>query len=259
MLHLRFVLFSLGVAVALFVLLIAFTEIGRHLGQRTARRNGTKSPPSAGVVDNSVYGLLALLVGFTFSGAAGRFDHRRELVGEEANAATTAWVRIDILPEAEQPALREALRRYVDEIIAWYGSTETTAVLEQPEPLIRAQKELWRRAVAACLTPQGEAARMLLLPELNNLFDGVDRERMARAIHPSLMIWTMLTVTSLAAALFVGYGFAGAPRDWLYITGFAASVAVAAYVIIELEFPRLGITRLANVNRPIIEARASLK
>ena len=260
MLHLRFVLFSVGLAVGLFVVLIGFTELGRLLGQTmTKRHGGDKAPSNAGIVDNAVYGLLALLIGFSFAGAAGRFDHRRELVGEEANSATTAWIRIDILPEAQRPAVREALRQYVDAVIEWYRGTDTSALFDQPESVTRAQDELWRRAVAACLAPQGEAARMLLLPELNDLFDGVDRERMARAIHPPKIIWVMLAVTAIAAALFTGYGFSGSARNWLYIAGFAASVSISTYVIVELEFPRLGFTRLSNINRPMIDARASLK
>jgi len=257
--QLRFVLLSVGVAIALFVVLVVFMELGRRLGQTTAKRNGDKGPSNAGIVDNSVYGLLALLIGFTFSGAAGRFDHRRELVGEEANSATTAWIRIDILPEAQRPAIKDGLRRYVDAVLAWYQSRDSSAPFDQPETVTQAQDELWRRAVAACLAPGGEAARMLLLPELNDLFDGVDRERMARAIHPPKVIWLMLAITALAAALFAGYGFSGSSRNWLYIAGFAASVSISTYVIIELEFPRLGFTSLANVDRPMGDARTSLK
>src|SRR5689334_17817092 len=110
--QLHFVLLSAGVAIALFIVLVAFIEIGRQLGRRTTARNGGTGPSSAGIVDNSVYGLLALLIGFTFSGAAGRFDHRRELVGEEANSVSTAWERIEVLPESQRPAVQDALRRY---------------------------------------------------------------------------------------------------------------------------------------------------
>jgi hypothetical protein len=255
--QLRFVLAGVGVALALFVGILAFVEIGRQLAQWRLRRNG--GAESAGIVDNSVYGLLALLIGFTFSGAANRLDHRRELLGKEANAVSTFWQRIDLLPPERQPAVRDDVRRYLDAVLGWYTATQTTdAMFAQPSVVTRARDELWKRAVEACLAPQGEPARQLLLTAANELFDAVDQERMARRMHPPGIVWVMLGITALAAALFVGHGLVGT-HNWLYITGFAASIAVATYVIIELEFPRLGFTQLADIDRPLVEVRATLR
>ena len=259
MLQLRFILISLGAAIGLFLGLLLFIEIGRHLGLQRMKKVG--GPPSSGsVVDNSVYGLLALLIGFTFSGAAARFDRRRDMVGDEANAASTAWQRIELLPAARQELIRDGLRHYLDAVIDWYRTPASLDVAtRQPASVTRAEDDVWRRSVEACLTPQGEGARILLLPALNELFDAVDRERMARRMHPPTIVWLMLGITALASALFVGYGFAGSPRNWLYIMGFAASISVATYVIIELEYPRLGLTNATEIDRALIEVRASLE
>lgn len=256
----RFILSSLGVAVGLFFAIVLFIELGRQLKQRRVKHGDANVPSNVGVVDSSVYGLLALLIGFTFSGAASRFDHRRELVFQESNAATTAWHRIDLLPAAQQPAVRDGMRRYLDSVIAWYAGPATMeAMLIQPASVTRAEDELWKRSVDACLSPGGDVARMLLLPTLNELFDTVDAERMARRLHPPTIVWAMLGIAAIAAALFAGYGFAGSPRNWLYITGLAASISVSTYVIIELEFPRLGLTRVSGIDDILVEARASLE
>ena len=256
MTQLRFIFISLGAAIGLFLALVLFIEFGRRLGQRRIKQDGSRS----GIVENSVYGLLALLIGFMFSSAAGRFDHRRELVGDESNAASTAWQRIDLLPAGEQDAVRVGMRHYLDSIIEWYSTaTNVKAALHQPASVKRAQDELWGNAVQACLTPAGDRARILLLPSLNELFDAVDRERMARRLHPPTIVWLMLGVTALASALFVGYGFAGSPRNWLYIIGFSASVATSTYVIVELEYPRLGFTGGPAIDRELFQVRASLE
>ena len=60
------------------------------------------------------FALLGLLLAFTFSGAAARFDARRALIVEEVNDIRTAWLRLDVLPAEAPPALRENFRRYVD-------------------------------------------------------------------------------------------------------------------------------------------------
>jgi len=224
-LQLYFVLLTIGVALLLFAVMLLLMECGRRIGLRQARKRGTAGPSSVGIVDGSVFGLLALLIGFTFSGAAGRFDQRRTLVVTEANAASTAWQRIDLLPVERQPPIRAAMRGYLDALIDWYrGPAVSEAMLAPPPSVTRAQNELWGRSVQACLTPGGETARLLLLPVLNEVFDTVEQERVARRLHPPMVIWLMLVVTALAAALFGGYGLSGAPRNWLYIVGFAASI-----------------------------------
>lgn len=59
-------------------------------------------------------GLLALLIGFTFSLALGRYDERRSLVLHEANALGTTWLRTDLLDTSDAKGVRTVLRRYID-------------------------------------------------------------------------------------------------------------------------------------------------
>src|SRR5207237_339934 len=107
--------------------------------------------------------------------------------------------------------------------------------------------------------PAGDPARMLLLPALNDLFGAVERERAARRIHPPVLIFAMLGVAALASALFAGYGLAsGATRPLLYMIGIAAAISIATYVILELEYPRLGLVRVNAMDRALTELRATM-
>jgi hypothetical protein len=89
-------------AALLFVGMLILLEVGRRAGVRRQLRD--PSGTGAGALEAAVFGLLALLIAFTFSGAASRFDARRHLVVEEANAIGTAYLRVDLLPPAVQPA-----------------------------------------------------------------------------------------------------------------------------------------------------------
>jgi hypothetical protein len=71
-------------------------------------------------VDGAIFGLMALLIGFTFSGAVSRFDARRDSIVHEANAIGTAFLRIKLLPTENQPGMQEEFRRYIDARIAAY-------------------------------------------------------------------------------------------------------------------------------------------
>jgi hypothetical protein len=256
----RFALVTVATALTLFVGILVFLEVGRQIGLHQAAQYGATSRVVVGVVDGPIFGLTALLIGFAFSGAAARFEKRRELVADEARMAVGAWARIDTLHPDQQIGIRDGFRRYLDALLAWY--TEATGAeqsLRSPGDVDRAKADLWSRSVAACLDPLGEKARMLLLPSLSDMFAAVEKERLARRIHPPLVIFAMLGVSALASALFLGYGLSSGPtRPWLHMLGVAVTISVAAYVILELEFPRLGLVRVGGMDRALAELRASV-
>src|SRR5438034_9907293 len=107
-------LLSLGLFVGMLVLL----EVGRRIGVQRLAQNPEGAEAGVAVVDGAVFALLGLLIAFTFSGAASRFDTRRQLIVEETNAIGTAWLRLDLLPASAQPLLRDEFRKYLDARLA---------------------------------------------------------------------------------------------------------------------------------------------
>src|SRR6185436_2662580 len=91
----------------LFLAMFGLIAMGRRMG-------AGRKVESLGAVEGAVFGLMGLLIAFTFASAAVRFETRRNLIVEEANDIGTAYLRVDLLPAEVQPALREAFRRYVD-------------------------------------------------------------------------------------------------------------------------------------------------
>jgi hypothetical protein len=258
MLHLRFTFIAAALAFALFAGMVLCIEIGRRLGARQTRDGETKNRATVG--DSVVYALLALLIGFTFNGAAARFDDRRQMIIQEVSAASTAWDRIDALPPEAQEPVRADFRRYLDAVLAPFTEPPSKAeALSLPAPIARAQKAVWGKATAACLVPSGERARLLLLPSLSEMFDAVDKEHLARRIHPPMAIFVMLGLAACAGGLFVGYGMSAEPRrNWLYIIGVAVTISSATFVIIEMEFPRLGVIRVDAMNQALVDLRATM-
>ena len=78
-----------------------------------------------------MFALFGLLVAFTFSGAASRFEDRRHLIAAEANAIGTAYLRLDLLPSDAQPPLRELFLRYLDARFAVYRQIEDVSAVEE--------------------------------------------------------------------------------------------------------------------------------
>src|SRR6185369_11884510 len=78
-------------------------EIGRALGLRGLKGDPGGALSGLGPIEGAIFGLMGLILAFTFSGAAERFDLRKHLIIEEANAIGTAYLRVDLLPPAAQP------------------------------------------------------------------------------------------------------------------------------------------------------------
>ena len=256
----RFAFLSIVIGIGLFFGIIVFLEIGRRLGIRDVAKRGKEVRAGVGIVDSAVYSLLALLIGFAFASATGRFEKRRDIIAEQANIMATAWERIDMLPAAPQPAIRAAFRQYLDALVAVHDvAPGSTAESRHRAEARRAQNDLWTKSVAASVDPSGEKARMLLLPSLSETFHMERAERVAQRQHPPFIVYGMIGIAALAAALFAGYGIATAPgRSWLYVIGVAATISAAVYVIIELESPRLGLIRATSMDRTLIELRQTM-
>jgi hypothetical protein len=251
----HFTALVLLIAVALFGGTFGMLEVGRALG----RRYGPEGTPSAGVgaVEGAVFALLGLLLAFTFSGAASRFDSRRELIAREANAIGTAWLRIDLLPEQDQAKVRGLFRRYLDSRVATYRKIVRD---EAPDAEVaesaRLQSEIWKTSVSACRDAGSTTACMLLLPALNEMIDITTTRAMAARIHPPLVVFLLLGILTLVAGLLAGYGMAtGKARTLFHRIAFAAMIATAVYIIVDIEYPRLGLIRVNSADSVLADVR----
>jgi predicted nucleic acid-binding protein len=256
----RFAIVTVGLAIALFLAMLVFFEVGRRLGINAFERSGESARSGVGSVDGAVYALLSLLMGFTFSGAATRFMAKQELLVQESSAIRTVWQRIDAMPVESQAATRRLLREFTDAVIAAHRQMPgSPAETRDSDRIARVREELWSLALASSLTTAGDQARMLVLPSLNELFAHEERERLARQIHPPTVLYGMIGATALAAAMFAGYSMSEATsRNWLHIIGVSATIAFASYVILELEFPTRGLFRVDHIERKLLELRATM-
>ncbi len=94
------ILLSILFAAGLFVGLLACIRIGWRIGRKRLQTLGEDAQAGLGALDGAVFGLMGLLVAFTFTGAASRFDARRDLVTDHVNAITSVQNR-----ELKRPSL----------------------------------------------------------------------------------------------------------------------------------------------------------
>jgi hypothetical protein len=249
---------TLAISIILFAGMLLCSEAGRRLAQRRAASDPDGAWQGVGVIDGAVFGLLGLIVAFTFSGASSRFDARRNLIVQEANAIGTAWLRLDLLPANAQQGVRENLRKYLDARIRVYEKfPDVAAVRQELEAANRLQAVIWTDAVAAAAGSQ--PATMLLLPALNETFDIATTRTLSASMHPPSIVYAMLCLLALSSAMLAGYGMAKTRyRNWLHIVGYAAVTAGAYFVIVDIEHPRLGVIQIGSLDSAMHDLRKSM-
>ena len=246
----------------LFAGMLLFAELGRRIGVARLARDPGGLAQGVSAAEGAVFGLLGLLIAFSFSGAASRFEDRRDLIVDEANAIGTAYLRLDLLPAGARAELQELFRRYVDVRLATYRDQVSVEASDAKRAEgTRLQEEIWTKALAASRNAEAPPQTVvLLLTALNEMIDITATRVMATLNHPPPVVFLLLAALSLIGALLVGYGTSvNKQRSWFHTMVFAAILSLTVYVIVDLEFPRLGLIRVDAADQLLIELRQSMR
>lgn len=245
----------------LFAFVLLFVWVGRWIGARRGTEETERERVGLVTVETAIYALLGLMVAFTFSGATSRFDTRRAQTVQEANAIGTAYLRLDLLPAAARPALREKFRRYAEARMAIYRSLPDLEASDAHAARANAlQDEIWSAAVAALRDAQPQAS-LLLVPALNDMIDITTTRAISLRTHTPPIILAALVLLTLICSVLIGYGLAGGKpfATNLHMFGFALMMTVTIYVILDLDHPRVGLIRLDYVDQALADVRAGMK
>jgi hypothetical protein len=242
--------------VATAALLWLAMEGGYRLGKwRRSRISDEKEQP-VGAMVASILGLVALVLGFTFSLAASRFDARRTAVLEEANAIGTAELRSRLLPEPERSQIAKLLREYVEVRIRGTEEGKTEDAISRSEAL---HAQLWAQAVAAAQKDTGSIMTGVFIQSLNDVIDLHSKRVMVgmRSRIP-LVIWAGLYGLATLGMAAVGYQAAltGTRRSPAML-GLVAAFAVVLLLIADLDRGQEGLLRVSQ--QALIDLKKSME
>lgn len=249
---------SILIVTLLLVALLIGTEFGYRVGRKFTDIANKSTKAQIGTIQGSILGVLALLLGFTFSLSLQRFDSRSEAVITEANAIGTAALRAGLLPDSVRQETQELIRDYLDLRIR-AGEISLDRVDERRALLSESDRvfdRMWRSVQAAAAEDPSPVRTGLFLQALNDVVDAYGARDAALARHvPEPVLFLMFATLILAAGL-VGYssGVAG------HRTTFAAYtllllIILLVFVIIDLDRPRRGIIEVSQ--QSLVDLRAS--
>jgi hypothetical protein len=230
----------------LFIFLLVSYALALEIGFRLAsRRNANQDPTlheqAVGVRDGVVV-LLSLLLGFSLALALPRYDLRRELIIDEANAIGTVNLRAQLLPDPARSKSIALLREYLDARVQF--SEHGAASPQFAEATARShllQAELWNQAQEVA-TAGPTAITSIYVSALNDMFDLEAKRVAARRNRVPNSIWIMLFLISILACL--SFGFTLRRRFLLSMIVTPLMIAIVMALIADLDTPTRGFIRV---------------
>ena len=249
---------ALPLSLGVFAGIIGGFEVGYRLGRRSPE---SLAHEGIGAIEAALFGLLGLLLAFSFAGGTSRLDTRRQLIVEEANAIGTAYLRLDMLAVADQAEMRRLFREYLDTRLRVYQKLPDLPAAEQEmEHAAGIQQRIWSRAVGAGQTDSRLATAIVLLPAINQMIDVTTSRSVALQTHLPSLILNLLIAVAFLSALLAGYAMAKRrSRSWLHIVIYALAITVTTYVVIDLDDHRSGLIRLDAADNALARLRDSIQ
>jgi len=237
--------FPLWVAgLILFVACLLALQAGKLLHARAARR-GTEKPDAGksdadGYIIAAIFSLLAFLTALTFSIALERFDAKRALVAEEANAISTTYMRASLFDEPHRTQLQTLLRQYARSRIAPEGlwNEQMDAKVENARAL---RVRLWDATHAAVYPVRETELASYFLDAMNETLNVGTRREIAGRAHVPTRILNILLLYLLAAAVALGYVVANESRGRRQAAMLLVALfALAMLLILDIDRPQSG-------------------
>ncbi len=245
------------------MLVVASIETGFRIGSWRARRTKKSDLPHTGGSVAATLGLLAFMLAFTFGSTTGRWDERKGLVLEEANAVSTAYLRAGMLPEAQRDKVRQLIAEYLDLTAVAVAKSEQPGLMQVAslarfertvEELLAElqsfQSRLWDEAMAA-YQAQPTAGTNLFISAINDMFD-IQQSRVTKAFDQRMpmVFWITLYVLAALSMALSGYD-AGLARGGRTQAPWAVAFAFSSVLLLVVALDR---PQTSSVNKaPLLD------
>jgi uncharacterized protein YneF (UPF0154 family) len=247
---------------ALFVLVMVVCVLAAELGAWMAKRRakkGIKDPEAPiGTAVGAILGLLAFMLGFTFSLTESRFGNRKEQVIEQAKAINTCYLRANLIPEKQKKAIRKALREYINILvhkdlksISYQNKVNKNAIARLEE----LHSQMWQQASTLVNEDLDGEIRTFFLGSLNDVINIYqERKTITLIFRIPDIIWTSLFLLTMIGTFVVGYqtGIFGTRRI-ISLPFMAAAFALVIVMIADMD--STGPDRFQVSQQPLIDIK----
>lgn len=244
----------IALCVGLAAAMLIFTEIGFRIGGRIRNQRDKDAPVSLSPMVGGLLGMLAFVLAFTFSMAAGQHDARKQNMLDESNAIGTAYLRASLLDDPPREEVRSLLREYVNVRLQGAAGDDLDHALEES---VRIHEALWQ-AVSAAAVARPDTNTALVLESINEVID-MHQKRVTAGLRNRIpgTVWLALLLISALTMLTLGtqIGLSG-KRRWAALIPLALAFAVLVALVVDLDRPQKGLITVSQ--QAMVELAASI-
>ena len=240
-------------AIACFIIIWVFGQLGAVVRHRRQARVEEAQREDFNLVLGATLTLMGLIIGFTFSMAISRYDQRKNLEENEANAIGTEYVRAQLLPPADAQAIRQLLRDYAAERIQNYAAQNTAEL----SPLLAReavlQEKLWDAVRAPALAAPTPVSA-LVVAGMNDVLNSQGYTQAAWLNRIPVEAWVLLFAIAVLSSIMIGFNSRSRKRQGLLGFVLPLVVAISFLLIADIDSPRHGIIKVIPQNLQILAA-----
>ena len=200
-----------------------------------------------GVILTATLTLLALIIGFSFSMAITRYDQRKNLEEEEANAIGTEYLRADLLSAADAAKVRSLLRAYLDQRVLFYTTRDEGELQQIIARTAQLQDELWSM-VRAPTAAQPPPIVVLAVSGMNDVLNSQGYTQAAWWNRIPFAAWVLMTAIAMCGNLLIGYGSRSTTWGAPLLLVLPLVVSFALMLIADIDSPRYGFIQINPQN-----------
>lgn len=193
--------------------------------------------------------LLGLLIGFSFSMAAGRYDQRKNYEEEEANAIGTEYVRADLLPPGDAEKVRELLRQYLDLRIVYYRRLTAEQLRQNDADTARLQSQLWA-AITPAVNAEPTQPHALVASGMNDVLNRQGYTQAAWLNRVPIAAWLLMAAIAIFGNILLGYR--SIHRSKLTLLILPIALAISFFLVADIDAPRHGVILVHPQNLQIL-------
>lgn len=215
--------------------------LGYRYAARFAKNASDKEGWAWGLGQAAIFGLITLILAFSYSRAAERFEARSELVVSESNAIGTAYLKAGFLPAAEATRFRSILIAYTRRRLDAYASVgDVGAERRAIDNGKTSQNQLWLISANAARR-DSRPAFVDLTRSVIDVMDAAEQQEAAFNNHVPGVILGIVVFSTLIGALLFGLtlGRASHPNALLAVI-FCLLFSATVYTILDLDHPQGG-------------------
>lgn len=238
---------SIAIVITLFIAIIICNEAGFRAGRFIQLRTDSEVKALTGSIQGSILGLLALLLGFTFSMSMQRFDNRSMALIDEANAIGTAVLRVELLPKQYERQAHQLFEEYVNLRVA-IGKLDLTKIQQRRDynkKITMLQSQLWALAIEATNIDPRPVTTGAFVNSLNSTFDSQGKRNALLQMHVPEVVLILLFIVFISSGGIMGYsaGLSG-KRMTAPIILVSLLITLIVFIIIDLDRPKRGLIQV---------------